>query len=95
MTIVRDQEKATGKREDVRYRKVWRRNEKQEEQVNKEQVPKIIGFAIMRETKEEKVNKEYTQHIVLSGIVVQDQSIGKKGRSKSSKIWWVYRQRGI
>jgi hypothetical protein len=26
----------TGKNEDIRYRKVWRRNEKQEEQVNED-----------------------------------------------------------
>jgi hypothetical protein len=40
--------------------------------VNKEQVPKIPGFAVMRERKEEKVNKEQAQEILLSGIVVQD-----------------------
>jgi hypothetical protein len=78
LEIVRDQEKSTGKKEDVRYMKVWRRNEKQEEQVNKDQVPEIIGFAVMRERKEEQVNKEQAQEIVLSGIVVQDQSTGKR-----------------
>jgi hypothetical protein len=31
LEIVQDQDKSTGKKEDVRYRKVWRRNEKQEE----------------------------------------------------------------
>jgi hypothetical protein len=51
-TIIRDEYKSTKKKEDVRYRKVWRRNERKEEQVNKEQV----------------------QEIVLSGIVVQDES---------------------
>jgi hypothetical protein len=33
--------------------KVWRRNEKQEEHMNKEQVPEIVGFAVVRERKEE------------------------------------------
>jgi hypothetical protein len=33
--IVRDENKSTGKKKDVRYRKVWRINEKQEEHVNK------------------------------------------------------------
>jgi hypothetical protein len=51
LAIVRDQEKSTGKKEDVRYKKVWRRNEKQEEQVNEDQVPKIvlIGFVVVRD----------------------------------------------
>jgi hypothetical protein len=85
LEIVRDEEKSTRKKEDVRYRKVWRRNEKQEEQVNKDQVPEIAEFAVVRERKEEQVNKEQAQEIVLSGIVVQDQSTGRKERSQSSK----------
>jgi hypothetical protein len=50
--------------------------------VNKEHVPEITGFAVVRERKEEKVNKEQVQEIVLSGIVVQDQSIGRKKEVK-------------
>jgi hypothetical protein len=78
LEIVRDEDKSTEKKKDVRYRKVWRRNEKQEEQVNKDQVPEITGFAVAQERKEEQVNKEQVQEIVLSGIVVQDQSTGRK-----------------
>jgi hypothetical protein len=85
LEIVRDEDKSTRKKEDVRHRKVWRRNEKPEEQVNKEQVPEITGFAVVRERKEEQVNKEQVQEIVLSGIVVQDQSTRKKGRSQISE----------
>jgi hypothetical protein len=85
LEIVRDEDKSTGKKKDVRYRKVWRRNEKQEEQVNKDQVPEITGFAVVRERKEEQVNKEQVQEIVLSGIVVQDQSTGRKEEVKVQK----------
>jgi hypothetical protein len=46
LEIVRDEDKSIEKKEDVRYMKVWRRNEKQEEHVNKEQVPEITGFAV-------------------------------------------------
>jgi hypothetical protein len=46
LEIVRDEEKSIKKKEDVKYRKVLRRNEKQEEQVNKEQVSEITGFAV-------------------------------------------------
>jgi hypothetical protein len=31
----------------VRYMKVWRRKERQEEQVNEEHVPEIAGFAVV------------------------------------------------
>jgi hypothetical protein len=41
--------------------------------VNKDQVPEITGFAVVLERKEEQV-----QEIVLSGIVVRDQSIEKR-----------------
>jgi hypothetical protein len=63
---------------DVRYMKVWRRKERQEEKVNKEQVPEIVGFTVVRERREEE--KEHAQEVVLSGIVVQDhkESTGKK-----------------
>jgi hypothetical protein len=33
--------------------KVWRRKERQEEQVNKEQIPEITRFTVVRERKEE------------------------------------------
>jgi hypothetical protein len=69
----------------IRYRKVWRRNEKQEEHVNKDQVPEITGFAVVQERKEEQVNKEKVQEIVLSGIVVQDQSTGRKEEVRVQK----------
>jgi hypothetical protein len=36
LEIVQDGDKYTRKKEDVIHRKVWRRNEKLEEQVNKE-----------------------------------------------------------
>jgi hypothetical protein len=39
---IQDQDKSTSKKEDVKYGKVWRRNEKQEEQVNENQVPEIV-----------------------------------------------------
>jgi hypothetical protein len=42
LAIVRDHNKSIGKKEDIRYRKVWRRNGKQEEQVNEEHVLEII-----------------------------------------------------
>jgi hypothetical protein len=51
LEIVQDEDKSTGKKKYVRYRKVWRRNEKQQEQVNKYQVPKITYFVVVRERK--------------------------------------------
>jgi hypothetical protein len=36
---------------DVKYMKVWRRKERQEEHVNKEQVLENVGFAVVREKK--------------------------------------------
>jgi hypothetical protein len=33
LEIVQDEDKSTGKKKDVRYRRVWKRNEKQEEHV--------------------------------------------------------------
>jgi hypothetical protein len=38
LEIVQDEDKFTGKKEDVKYIKVSRRNEKTKEEVNKEQV---------------------------------------------------------
>jgi hypothetical protein len=58
LEIVRDEDKSTDKKDDVRYQKVWRINEKQVERLNKEQVTKIIGFVVVQERKEEQVNKE-------------------------------------
>jgi hypothetical protein len=34
---------------DIRYKKFWRRKERQEEHMDEEHVPKIIGFAVVRE----------------------------------------------
>jgi hypothetical protein len=82
---------------DIRYKKVWIR--KQEEQVNKDQVPDITRLSIKQdeenstekmkdvryrkvwkitERKEGQVNKEQVQEIVLSGIVVKDESTDRK-----------------
>jgi len=36
LVIVQDEDKSTRKKEVVKYRKVWRRNTKPKEQVNKE-----------------------------------------------------------
>jgi len=66
----------------VRYMKVCRRYEKQEERANKEKFPEITRFAIAQERKEEKVNKERAQEILLSGIIVQNQSMGRKKEVK-------------
>jgi hypothetical protein len=48
LEIVQYHEKNTGKNEDVRYKKVWRRSEKKE-QVKENQVLNIIltGFAVV------------------------------------------------
>jgi hypothetical protein len=51
---------------DIRYKKVWKRKQ---EQVTKDQVPEITGFAVVRE--------EEVQEIVLLGILVRDQSTNK------------------
>jgi hypothetical protein len=61
--ITRDEDKSTKKKEDVRYIKVWKRNERKEGHVNKEQV----------------------QEIVLSGIVVQDESTDRKKEVRVQK----------
>jgi hypothetical protein len=66
LVIVQDEDKSTRKKEVVRYKKVWRRNTKPKEQVNKEYVPKIVGFAVVQERKEQKMNKKQVHHIVLS-----------------------------
>jgi hypothetical protein len=89
---------------DIRYKKVWIR--KQEEQVNKDQVPEIARLAIKRdeenstekmkdvryrkvwkitERKEGQVNKEQVQEIVLSGIVVKDESIDRKKEVRAQR----------
>jgi hypothetical protein len=48
LAIVRDQEKYKG---NVKYMNILRRNGKQKEKVNKDQVPEIIGFAVIQEIK--------------------------------------------
>src|ERR1700678_3399084 len=80
---------------DIRYKKVWIR--KQEEQVNKDQVPEIARLTIKRdeknsiekrkiiERKEEQVNKEQVQEIVLSGIVVKDESTDRKKEVRAQR----------
>jgi hypothetical protein len=55
LTIKRDEENSTMKNKDVRYRKVWKINQRKEGQVN----------------------KEHVQEIVLSCIVVKDESTDK------------------
>jgi hypothetical protein len=47
LEIIRDEDKYTEKKEDVRYRKVWRINERKEGQVNKEQVQEIVLSGII------------------------------------------------
>jgi hypothetical protein len=82
---------------DIIYKKAWIR--KQEEQVNKDQVPEIARLTIKKDEekstekkkdvrnikvwkitkiKEGKVNKEQVQEIILSGIVVKDESADRK-----------------
>jgi septal ring factor EnvC (AmiA/AmiB activator) len=89
---------------DIKYKKVWIR--KQEEQVNKDQVPKIARLAIKRdeenstekkkdvryikvwkitERKEGKVNKKQVQEIVLSGIVVKDESTDRNKEVRAQR----------
>jgi hypothetical protein len=89
---------------DIRYKKVWIR--KQEEQVNKDQVPEIARLTIKRdeenstekrkdvryikvwkitERKEGQVNKEHVQEIVLSGIVVKDESTDRKKEVRAQR----------
>jgi hypothetical protein len=50
--------------------------------VNKEQDPEITEFAVVQKKKKKRVNKEKVQEIVLSRIVVQDQSMGRKEEVK-------------
>jgi hypothetical protein len=42
LTIKRDEENSTEKRKDVRYKKVWKINERKEGLVNKEHVQEIV-----------------------------------------------------
>ncbi len=57
MAIAQGKDRSTGKKEDVKYRKIWRRSVKQEEQVNKGQVPEITGFVVTHEEKERQVKE--------------------------------------
>jgi hypothetical protein len=89
---------------DIRYKKVWIR--KQEERVNKDQVPEIAILAIKQdeenstekrkdvryikvwkitERNEGQVNKEHVQEVVLSGIVVKDESTNRKKEFRSQR----------
>jgi hypothetical protein len=89
---------------DIRYKKVWIR--KQEEQVNKDQVPEITRLTIKQdeensiekrkdvryrkvwkitERKEGHVNKEQVQEIVLSDIVVKDESTDRKKEVRAQR----------
>ena len=89
---------------DIRYKKVWIR--KQEEQVNKDQVPDIARLTIKQdeenstekrkdvryrkvwkitEIKKGQVNKEQVQDIVLSDIVVKDESTGRKKEVRAQR----------
>jgi hypothetical protein len=88
----------------IRYKKVWIR--KQEEQVNKDQVPEITRLEIKRdeenstekrkdvryrkvwkitERKEGHVNKEHVQEILLSSIVVKDESTDRKKEVRAQR----------
>jgi hypothetical protein len=49
LTIKRDEENSTEKRKDVRYRKVWKINERKEGQVNKEQVQEILSDIVVKD----------------------------------------------
>jgi hypothetical protein len=73
LAIAQGKERSTGKKEDVKYKKIWRRSVKQEEQVNKGQVPEITGFVVAHEEKERQV-----KDIMLSGIIERDQSTDRK-----------------
>ena len=87
-----------------KYKKVWIR--KQEEQVNKDQVPEIARLTIKRdeenstekrkdvryikvlkitERKEGHVNKEQVQQIVLSDIIVKDESTDRKKEVRAQR----------
>jgi hypothetical protein len=89
---------------DIRYKKVWIR--KQEEQVNKDQVPEIAILTIKQdeknstekkkevryrkvwkitERKEGQVKKEQVQEIVLSDIVVKDESTDRKKEVRAQR----------
>jgi hypothetical protein len=63
LTIKRDEENSTEKKKDVKYKKFWKRTERKEGHVNKEQV----------------------QEIVISCIVVKDESIDRKKEVKAQR----------
>ena len=89
---------------DIKYKKLW--ITKQEEQVNKDQVPKIARLAIKQDKenytekkkdvryrkvwkitkrKEGQVNKDHVQDIVLSRIVVKDESTNRKKEVRAQR----------
>jgi hypothetical protein len=47
LETVQDEDKYTKKKEYFKYRKVLRKNEKQEEKMNEEQLLEIRGFAVV------------------------------------------------
>jgi hypothetical protein len=47
LAIKRDEENSIEKKKDVRYRKVWKINEREEGKVNKEQVQEIVLSGIV------------------------------------------------
>jgi hypothetical protein len=63
LAIKRDEEKSKEKKKDIRYRKVWKINERKEGQVN----------------------KEHVQEIVLSSILVKDESIDRKKEVRAQR----------
>ena len=73
MATAQGKERSTGKREDVKYRKIWRRSVKQEEQVNKGHVPEFTGFVVAHKEKERQ-----DKDIILSGIIERDQSTDRQ-----------------
>jgi len=82
LAIAQGKDRSTGKKEDVKYRKIWRRSVKQEEQVNKGHVPEITGFVVAHE------EKERDQSIDRKAVVrVQkdDESINKDADDSTSE----------
>jgi hypothetical protein len=47
LTIKQDEKKSIEKKKDVRYRKVWKINERKEGEVTKEQVQEIVLLSIL------------------------------------------------
>ena len=58
MAIKQDEEKSTKKKEDIRYIKVCKRNERKEGQINKEHVQEIVLSGIVVQDESTDRNKE-------------------------------------